>query len=302
MKRAARLIGVGTRAARRMSSRLRGSRGQAAFWRPTTLHWRRSPSPRAPHPGQAPAGSWTSIFAPRIALHFSSSLSTLLKSTSFAATTSIRHTWLRQRERVLHHRETLREHVLRVRLGPRPRGSNSNPSNVDFVRLARPQRHMDAARPPGSSPRIRPVRPFSVTARSTALTTYISNSFANRGQHSATSFFAGASTTYLRERAPRSRVHPAEPARMSHHIELVWRQPQAAVKAETHAIRASLVETPERSRTAAFYSPNVPEPATKTAHRPAVPAFDAAQMDRFVDTVIQRVEKRVRIERERRGW
>lgn len=302
MKRADRLIGVGNRVARRMSSRLQGSRRQATFWRPITLHWRRSPRPRAPHAGHAPAGSWTSIFAPRIALHFSSCLSVLVKSTSFAAAKPVHQTWLRQRERVLRHRETVREHVSRERLGPRLQGPSSNPSNVAFRRPARPRRQMDSSRHPGFSLQIRPVRTFSVTARSTVLTTHLSNSFANHGHHSASSFIVGASTAYLRERTSRPSVQPTEPARIIHITELVWRQPQPAAKTEAHAFRPNVLETPQNTRTAAIESTNVHEAPATTAARPAVPAFDATQMERFVDNVIQRVEKRVRIERERRGW
>jgi hypothetical protein len=50
-----------------------------------------------------------------------------------------------------------------------------------------------------------------------------------------------------------------------------------------------------------FDSPGLNKTAAKTTPPSAAPTFDAAQMDRFVDNVIGRVEKRLRIERERRG-
>jgi hypothetical protein len=286
-----------------MCWRLQGSRGEAALWRPLTLHWRRASRLRAAGRGNTPAGSWTSIFAPRIVLHVSSSLSAVVSPTSFATVRSIHQTWLRQHDRILQHRATLREHNSHERLAvSRPREFYGNSSRADFLRLARPQRSVDAIRHPGSSPQLRPVRAVSVTPPSTTLTTRIANSFANHRHHSASSFILGASTAYLRERTPRPSAQPTEPARILHHTELIWRQPPAAAKAETHAFRPNVFETSQRSRTAALESTNAHERPTTTAARPATPAFDAAQMDRFVDNVIQRVEKRVRIERERRGW
>jgi hypothetical protein len=71
--------------------------------------------------------------------------------------------------------------------------------------------------------------------------------------------------------------------------QLVWRsapRPQTEAAAETAAIRPVAVP-PQPSRTAGTAMP--------------VTNFDAALLDRLTDDVIRRVERRVRIERERRG-
>jgi len=202
MKRAPGMTGVGTRAARSMSSRLQGSRGQVALWRPITLHWRRSPRPRTPHLDSARAGSWMSIFAPRVVLHFLSNLSAFARSTLFATTRSVVQAQLIRRDVILQHRETLREHVSREQTLSRVRERYSTRARVDFL-LARFQGCLDAPRRAGSSPQVQPTRGFSVTARSTALTMRVSNSFVNHKSYSASSFMAALAPAFHPARASR---------------------------------------------------------------------------------------------------
>jgi hypothetical protein len=301
MNRARGMIVAGSRAARRMSSRLRGSRGQAAFWRPVTLHWRRIPRPRAASHGNAIPGSWMSIFAPRIVLHFLSNLSAIAQSTLFATTRSVAQPRLIRRGAILLHRETLREHVSREHILSRARERFSTLARVDFLRLAQLHRRVDAPRLAGSAPHVHSTRTFSVTAHSTALNVRVSNRYVHDRHYSAAFFFAaGTPGMHRREHASRTSFHSVEPSRVIHRTELVWRQPQAIAKSDAHA--PDSLDQPRRSRVASFDSPRNHESAAKSVSQPATPSFDAAQMDRLVENVIQRVDKRVRIERERRGW
>ena len=304
MNRAPGMLVAGTRAARRMSSRLHGSpgpRGRAASWNPMTLRWRKTPRPRAPHHASAHAYSSTSIFAPRIALHFLSNLRAVTKSTVFETTRPVAQPMLIGRDVILHRRETLRERVSRERILSRSRERFSALARVDFLLRERLHESADAPRTAGSSPRVGPARNFSVTARSTALSTRVSNTYANHNHDSAASFFtAGTPGMHRRERASRASFHSVEPSRVINRTELVWRQPQAIAKSDAHALDS--LDQPRRSRVASFDSPRINESSAKSVAHPATPSFDAAQMDWLVDNVIQRVDKRVRIERERRGW
>jgi hypothetical protein len=300
MKRARGMIAAGTYAARRMSSRLRGSRGNRAFWRPVTLHWRRTPRLRVPHRENQQKVSWTLIFAPRILRHFSSNLTAAANSTLFASTSSILKPLLTQCSSILHHRETWRTYFSRKRLFSRSSERHSSVTRVDLIHLSLPRRGVDLASRPGPSPFPRTDRSLSITGRSNIRTTRVSNTVPSRAHHSVSSFITVfAPTAYRRERTSTTSLHSTEPARAMPRTELVWRQPLAAAKSDGHGIRRDVFETPQSSVPAAFDSARA---NALPVNRPAVSAFDAAQMDRLVDNVIQRVEKRVRIEHERRGW
>ena len=300
MNRARGMIVAGTCAARRMSSRLRGSRGNRAFWRPVTLHWRRTRRLRVSHRENRQAVSWTSIFAPRILAHFSSSLTAAVNSTLLATTSSILKPLLTQCSSILHHRQTWRTYFSRKRLFSRSSEPHSSVTRVDLIHLSLPRRSADLASRPGPSPFPRTDRSFSMTARSNIRTTRVSNTVTSHAHHSVSSFMTVvAPTGYRRERTSTTSLHSTEPARAMLRTELVWRQPLAAAKSDSHGIRRDVFETPQSSVPAAFDSARANALAV---NRPAVSAFDPAQMDRLVDNVIQRVEKRVRIEHERRGW
>jgi len=108
---------------------------------------------------------------------------------------------------------------------------------------------------------------------------------------------------YLRESTPLARRYSVESSRIIQRTDMVWRQPPpAAAKVESQDVRRSSLEAPPHSRVLTFDSPGLNKTAAKTTPLSAAPTFDATQLDRFVDNVIGRVEKRVRIERERRGW
>jgi hypothetical protein len=106
---------------------------------------------------------------------------------------------------------------------------------------------------------------------------------------------------YPRETTPVASRHSLESPRIIQRTDMVWRQPPAAAKVESQDVRRSSLETPPHSRVLTFESPDLNKTAATTTPPSAAPTFDAAQMDRFVDNVIGRVDKRLRIERERRG-
>jgi hypothetical protein len=107
---------------------------------------------------------------------------------------------------------------------------------------------------------------------------------------------------YPRESTPLASRYSVESRRIIQRTDMVWRQPAAAAKVESQDVRRSSLETPPHARVVTFDSPGLNKTAAKTTPLSAAPTFDAAQMDRFVDNVIGRVEKRLRIEQERRGW
>jgi len=94
--------------------------------------------------------------------------------------------------------------------------------------------------------------------------------------------------------APRTRPASA--------VVMDWRQPQAA------AIERAALNTGTAAAADVRVAPAPPSsapaatvPPTSASRENAAPVFDAAALDRLVDTVMQRIERRVRIERERRG-
>lgn len=302
MKRARGMIAAGRCAALRMSSRLQGWQGNRAFWRPVTLHWRRAPRLRVPHRENQPKVSWSLIFAPRILRHFSSTLTVAANSTLFARTSSTLKPLLTQCSRLLHHRETWQTHFPRERPFSRPSQPHSSVARVDRVHVSQPRRTADLPRRPGPSPSLLTDRTFSTTARFSIRTARVSNSVTSHAHHSVSSFMTSVTrAVYPRESTLLASRYFIESPRIIQRTDMVWRQPPPAAKVESQDVRRSSLETPPHSRVLTFESPNLNKTAAKTAPPSAAPTFDAAQMDRFVDNVIGRVEKRLRIERERRG-
>jgi hypothetical protein len=302
---------AGAGAAKRMSlhlgrSRMRGSRDQgasrAASWCPVTLHWRRIQRLRAPHPGSTLPCSRTSIFA-QFVLHLVSNLTAVEKSAAFTIVNSSVPLRSITRDVILHRREAIVERASREQIVSRFRERYETLARADRLLLAGLQARVDASSQTASFPPLCSAGNFSVIARSTALTRRISNNSVNHEHHAAP-----RSITILglpadrHEPASRVSLHSVSPSRVVHRSELVWRQPQAATKSETHEVRPPLPNLTRRPRVATFDPAARNEPAAKSVPPPAVSPFDAAQMDRLVDNVIQRFDKRVRIERERRGW
>jgi len=302
MKRARGMIAAETYAARRISSRLRRSRGNRAFWRPVTLHWRRTPRLRVPHRENQQKVSWTLIFAPRIFRHFSSNLNAAPNSTLFATISSILKPLLTQCSSILHHRETWRTYFSRERLFSRSRERQSSVARVDLIHVSLPRRGAGLASRLRPSPLPRTDRRFSMTTRSNIRTTRVSNTLTSHAHHSVSSFMITVTpAVYPRESRPLVSRYSVESPRIIQRTDMVWRQPPAAARGESQDVRRSSLETPPNSRVLTFESPGLNKTAANTTPPLAAPPFDAMHMDRFVDNVIGRVEKRLRIERERRG-
>ncbi|HET8774101.1 MAG TPA: hypothetical protein VFP80_09935 [Thermoanaerobaculia bacterium] len=127
------------------------------------------------------------------------------------------------------------------------------------------------------------------------------SSFTERRLHSHEQrvFRALSTATHrTREESSRSHVQLVRPAM------LVWRTaPQAQAEMPHGAAHASPPMTfsrpAARSAAAQELAPEAPRRATQHPLRPG--DLDPALLDRLTDDVIRRVEKRVRIERERRG-
>jgi len=302
MNRVSGMVVAGARAARRMSSRMHGARGQAAFWRPMTLHWRRTLRLSTRHFRSALPGLVIPIFAPRIVLQFISNVSVVSKSRFFAATRSpIVRPGLIRRDGVLH-RETSRDYVSRERSLSRLREQYGTPSRIGSRLLTPLQGRADVTSPARSSPQVQHARSFSVTMHFAFPATRVSNTFLNHRHSSASSFLTLlAPAVGRRERATRASLHFAEPSRVIQRTELVWRQHQPAATAETPEAAQDFLNR-VRHYGGTVDSARLRERTSKSEPPAGVPSFNAAQMDRLVDHVIQRVEKRARIERERRGW
>ena len=115
--------------------------------------------------------------------------------------------------------------------------------------------------------------------------------------HEQRVFRTRAETTHrLREETTRSHVQLLRP------VALVWRSAQ---QAQSDGARETRFMNPETALRPPI-RPAVQEPAPETMRRSAQRALqandlDPALLDRLTDDVIRRVERRVRIERERRG-
>jgi hypothetical protein len=174
-------------------------------------------------------------------------------------------------------------------------------ARVDLIHVSLPRRSADLPSRPGPSLFRRTDRSLSMTARSKIRATRVSNTVTSHAHHSVSSFITTVTrAVYPRETTPFARRYSVESPRIIQRTDMVWRQPPAAAKVESQDVRRSTLETPQPSRVT-FDSPDFNKTAAKTTPPLAAPTFDAAQMDRFVDNVIGRVEKRLRIERERRG-
>lgn len=104
-------------------------------------------------------------------------------------------------------------------------------------------------------------------------------------------------THRIREESTRSHVQLVRP------VALVWRTPQP----QTESARETTFTSPQTTvsrppvRSAAVQEPAA-EPARRSVQRALQASdFDPALLERLTDDVIRRVERRVRIERERRG-
>jgi len=303
MKHAPGLIVEGSHAAVRLSHRLNISCSKAAFWQPMTLHWRKTPRLRAPDRGSARAGDWISVFSPQFTLHFTSDFRAFAKSNSLVTISSIVKPLLMRTGAIVHHRGTLRTHFSREQLFSRVHTRDSGFARVNTSCVARHHRCANLSGRLETPPLPSAPRRFLTSAYSATLTMCVSNNFINRAHYSASSFATAVSlAAYEHERTPLLSFHSSESSRVIVRTELVWRQPQVVAQPEWQDARRLAAEMSQRSRGALLDSRNQNMMPAKITQPLTASAFDAVQMDRFVDNIIGRVEKRQRIERERRGW
>jgi hypothetical protein len=255
-----------------------------------------------PHRENQQAVSWASIFAPRILQQFISNHTAAANSTSFTITSPIYKTLLTQFRRFLHHRETCRTDFVRERRLSRLRERYSSVARVDLVHVSLSRHSADLAARRGSLQLPRADRRLSNNTRSNIRTTLVSNKITRYARYSISSFKTTVTPAMrLRESRPLASRCSIESRRLIQRTDMVWRQPPVAAKVESQDVRRSFPDTSQNSRVMAFESPGSNKTSVKTMERSAASAFSAAQMDRVVDNVIGRVEKRLRIERERRG-
>jgi len=101
-----------------------------------------------------------------------------------------------------------------------------------------------------------------------------------------------------------SRVNRTAPLRLESAEELVWRRDTRPSSPEQHGASSSFPETSSRTGPRSFSGQRSSPESVAAVPQPnaqQITKLDPALVDRLTDDVIRRVERRVRIERERRG-
>jgi hypothetical protein len=109
--------------------------------------------------------------------------------------------------------------------------------------------------------------------------------------------FAGLPASIPRTRADRPRLSPARPALLH------WRKQESAPSFAAVAAVAAATPANALPRANATAAPAISSAPAAAATREALrkQPLDTAIADRLVDDVVRRLDKRVRVERERRG-
>lgn len=289
----------------RLLSRHGGVRRSPAPWRPVSLRWRAVRGV----PGSAPAslhvGSWSTLFFPQINLHFSKTIQAATVAAirgNLPASTHSEHRSAQHFRTLIHRSTTWRESILRF----------SKPAELVLP-------------VPQTAPTFSPATPAPVVLihRFPTVQTLIKTVATETNRVSRMAAIAGPALHFGSARLKnRQFVQPTPEARRPAHIEvprqlqfsptstmvrppeLVWRQPakHATMSAASTEGPRSLFEATRPTRTPAPDAQTSTSRAVTSQATPPAPKFDAIQMDRLVDDVIYRVEKRVRVESERRGW
>lgn len=304
MKTTPKMVTPAAEAARRA----RRAEGRAPVsWRPLSLRWRRLRVPKTAAPGPAPAaaGSWSTIFSPQVVFNFTSIVSP--PAVSGAAPPAAQPASIfRERRTVQHHRTLVQRTTSRESVVRQAAAAAAPAASVPVTPATRILVFLVPGVPVHRFPAVE-TRLKSITAGSTHVSRFTTIA-RHLGRHD--------------RQSPPSMPQPGQPpaqARMDLPLpgrsaatspvvrppELVWRR--SAQQASNSATRGEghrgLFDAarPGRPTAPGSFLPAAQPPAA-AATPPSAPKFDAAQMDRLVDDVIHRVEKRVRVERERRGW
>jgi hypothetical protein len=292
-------------AAARFASPRGKARGPRDAWRPVALRWRsrrrRPENLRARHTTAAAQAVWL----PQFHLHFSACVRERIGRGSppgFPAAASIHDA-----RRIVFDRQwtsiraaTLALHLLRTYRSPRTQAGMAaahafRPLGAPPIapRLAdRPRRSLfertqegvragvprDARPPVAARPRIPPREPQVSRRPSLAF----GHAVARRSPESA-----------------------ASPVRLGRLAELVWRAaPQPPMSVADEGPRVDLPASSHQAPARSFPGPETaaaPPPRAARVAAPQVMSLDPGLLDRLADDVIRRIEKRARIERERRG-
>lgn len=284
-----------------------GPRNPAAGWRPLVLHWRRRRQPRSPAQTVRVMQSRQVFYFPQVHLHFTTlpggpqrqSLATRILRT--VRTIKKQRDMLdRKWTRIVTHNNTLQT-----------RDGNPLPMGIYAPDASRPKYLLQTAT----------TRALFVNKSTSHQTTHDQKFFASTIKLQTRHEQVSLSRTFLRAReeaplprrsAPReSPVFPSSPNKTSRQFqfgnseELVWRRkPQHTTASEDSPIantkeiasRQSLL----RTNTATTHAPSAAPQSNQTTPQ-QLTKLDPGLLDRLADDVIRRVEKRARIERDRRG-
>jgi hypothetical protein len=287
------------------------SRRFRVVWAPVALHWRRKRKPLTRQralPHLIPAAVSNTTWLAHFHLHFSAltrERSRCEERRAFSPATVTREV---QRLVTNRHATVFRAAAMTMR----PRGAYRPPSvisagNVVVRNIAVPAAGHTHPRPLPVTPRVpaRRVRPlFHDTARKVFRAVTSKDERTPPIERRTCIVSRELRLVHLRSSVVRhSREESAAPpprARFHRAPEIVWRsapgQPQAQV------VNESAPPSPRMPRPSIAAQETAPEPPRRAA-RAALQAqdIDGALLDRLTDDVIRRVERRVRIERERRG-
>lgn len=300
------------RAASRFSSRCQVAGARAGGWRAVSLSWRRKPkTPRDLHAGGTTLLS--TVWAPRLHLHFSVQAGDKAHR-ALAAKNSVPNT-----PRPVHQEFLVNRYQTNVRAlaaaGHAPRVYRPLSILYQQSRLAPAAPLLDRSRPQPATPLLPPLMASRVLLfqehRRTRVVSQSERTFATRTlslkiskhQHHIQElrFRTGVRSGML----PLHSHSGAQPTpRVTRPAEIVWRrapQPSVSVMEGRSALEASTV-APSGVRPRRSTEPAAEDQTISAAPIQVRPAnLDSGFIDRLTDDVICRVEKRIRIERERRG-
>jgi hypothetical protein len=307
-------------AAMRFARRCGQGGGARGAWLPATMRWRRRRQTAQPSRGlRGAAASSTTIWAPRFHLHFGAQAGDRVARSTPAAS---RPAAAIQRTRAI----VVHRHSAAVRLAtammPPHRGQRVprlfatgtsavgkahavavTPARSSMAATA-PSLHLRGASRPQHTPFTRPV----ATTRQTVVKEQ------ERRPVGADHHLDARALPLVRRRstppetdAPRRHQSAApSPSHVGYGPELAWRR--AAPTATPAAGDGADSDAPNAAQRAAARSfptretaPEPPAPASRPAPR-RLTELDPALVDRLADDVIRRIEKRARIERDRRGF
>ena len=280
---------------------------RATGWRPLVLHWRRRRQPRSQVQTVRVLQSQQVFYFPQVHLHFTTLPGGPQRRS--LATRILRTTRTIERQRFLQDR--IRTTIVTHNNTLQTRAGNPLPLGIDAPDASRPKSLLQTAT----------TRAFYINKSTSHQTTHDQKFFASTIKLQTRHDQVALSRTFLRSRdeaplprrsAPReSPVFPSSRNKTSPQFqfgnseELVWRRkPQHTTAIEDSPIantkEAASRQSLLRTSTAATHAPSAAPQSNQTTAQ-QLTKLDPGLLDRLADDVIRRVEKRARIERDRRG-